>query len=156
MQNERSAEDDVGFVRVSDGGNNFCVENSVDERRHGENEADERAGSADIKERARGANRGAKQNERAECAYQRGRRNEKGITRVNVMMAASEEVPQFMREKNEQQSERERKTGGERSGMVVEECEAVRKLVERNGLVLRVSGGELRASGKASAKSEKK
>ena len=156
MQNERGAEDDVGFVRVSDGGNNFCVENSVDERGHGENEADERAGSADIKERARGANGGTQQYEGAECAYQRGRRNEKGIARVDVMMAAGEEVPQFMREKNEQQSDREWKTGRERNGMAVEECEAVRKLVERNGLVLRVGGGELRASGKASAKSQKK
>lgn len=156
MHDERGAEDNVGLGGIGDGGNNFRMKHSINERRHRENEADEGAGSADIKERARGTNGRTQQNERAESADQRGRRNEKGITRVNVMMAASEEVPQFMREKNEQQSEREGKTGGERSGMPVKKCEAVRKLVERNGLVFRISGGELGARGKASAKSQKK
>jgi hypothetical protein len=156
MQNERGTEDDIGFVGIGDCGNNFRMKHSIDERRHGENEADERPGSADIKQRTRRTNGGTQQNEGSEGAYQRWRRNEEGIARMNVMMAACEEVPEFMREKNEEQSERKRKTGRERSGMAVKEREAARELVERDSLVPRVSCGELRPGGKASAKSEKK
>jgi hypothetical protein len=156
MQNERDAEDDVGFAGIGDGGNDFGVEDSVDERGYRENESHERAGSADVKERAGGPNGGTKQNKGAESADQSRRGNEEGVARMDVMMAASKKVPKFMHEKNEKQSERKGKTGGKRSGMTVEKREAVPEFIERDGLILRVSRGELGAGGKARAEGEKK
>lgn len=151
MQDERDAEDDVGFVRIGDCGNKFRMKHSIDERWYSENEADEGTGGADVKERARRPNGGTQQDEGAEGAYQSWRGNEERIARVNVMMAASEEVPQLMRQKNEEQSQRKGETGNEGSRMAVEERETVREFIERDGLILRVSRGELSAGGKASA-----
>lgn len=156
MQNERDAKDDVGFAGIGDGGNNLGIKNSIEQRGYREDEANKRAGSADVKERAGGPNGGTKQNEGAEGADQCRCGNEERVARADVMMAASKKVPQLMREKNEEQSERKRKTGDKGSGMTVKEREAVPELIERHGLILRVSRGELGAGGKTSAESEKK
>ena len=74
---------------------------------------------------------------------------------MDVMMAARKKVPQLMREKNEEQSEGKGKAGDKRSGLTIKEREAVAELIERDGLVFRVSHGELSAGGKTGAEGEK-
>ena len=71
-------------------------------------------------------------------------------------MAAGEKMAEFMREQNGEKSEGKRKARREGRGMFVEEGEGVEKLVERNGLILRISEGKLSAGDEASAKSKKK
>lgn len=131
------------------------MENPIDQRGNSKNEAYERARSADVEERTIGADRRANEDESAEGADQRRKGNEERITRANVMMAASEEVTQFMSEQNEEQREGERKTCGEGEGVLVNQGERTDELVEGNGLILRISNGELSAGDQASAKSEK-
>lgn len=72
------------------------------------------------------------------------------------MMTTGEDVAEFMGEKNGEQSESEGQAGGQGRGVFVKQREGFDKLVKRDGLILRIGDGELRASDKASAKSEKK
>jgi len=69
-EKQRSAEEHVGLRRVGMGerGNNGGVQHAVEECRHGEQEADDGTGSADVKEGASGANRRANQDKGAEGA----------------------------------------------------------------------------------------
>ncbi len=75
----------------------FRMKNSVEKSRDGEDEAHERARSANIKEGAIRANVGANQDESAEGANERRKGKEIRIAGANVMMAASEEVAEFVR-----------------------------------------------------------
>jgi len=99
-QQERSAENDFGVGRVGDAGNDFGVEKAEDEGGNGENESHERAGGADIEEGAGGANGRAHEDKSAKGADEGGEGNEERIAGVNVVMPASEEVTQFVCEKN--------------------------------------------------------
>jgi hypothetical protein len=76
------------------------VEDAVHERGDGDDEADERAGGADIEERAVGANRRTDEDEGAEGADERGERNEEGITGTDMVMAAGAEVAELVGEEN--------------------------------------------------------
>lgn len=153
-QKEWDAKGEVHILRVVQAGDNFGVQYTVDKRGNGKNKSDERARSADVKECAGRANRRTNQNECAESADERGERNEKRITGADVVMTTSEEVSEFVGEKNGEQSESERQTGGEGGRVLVKKPEGFDKLVQRNGLVLRIGDGELSASDEAGAKSE--
>ena len=87
-------------MQVVEAGNDFGVEYTVSERRDGKNKTYQGAGSADVEKCASGSNRRANQNECAERAHERGEGNEKRITRSNVMMAAGEEMAEFVGEEN--------------------------------------------------------
>ena len=141
-------------LRSCKAGNDFRVENAVGECGNGENETDERAGSADVEECAGGANRRTNQDESAEGADERGEGNEERIAGANVMMAAGEEMAEFVGEKNGEQSEGEGEAGGEAGGMLVEKFEGANEFVEGDGLIVGVGDGELRAGDEAGAKSE--
>lgn len=71
------------------------------------------------------------------------------------MMAASEEMAEFVSEKNGEQSESERKSSRQTRGVLVEKCEGVDKLVDGTGLIIVVSNGELRACYEARTESDK-
>jgi hypothetical protein len=154
-QEERNAEGEVSILSIVQTGNNLGMEHTVDERGNGENKADERTGSADVKERAGGANRRTNQNESAEGTDERRKRNKKRIAGTNVMMTASENMAEFVSEKYGEQSEGEGQAGGEGRGVFVKKREGFDKLVKRNGLILGIGDSELSAGDKASAKSEK-
>lgn len=141
----------MGIVQARDG---FGVQQTVSERRNGKNKTNEWAGSSDVKECASGTNRGTNQNKRAESPDKRGERNEERIAGANVMMTAGEDMAEFVGEKNGEQGECERQAGGEGRGVLVKQREGFDKLVQGNGLVLRIGDGELGAGDKASAKSE--
>ena len=85
------------MIEIRETRHEFRMKNSVEKGRDGEDEAHERARSANIKEGAVGANGGADQDESAERANERWKGKEVGITGANVMMAASEEVAKFVR-----------------------------------------------------------
>jgi len=70
------------------------------------------------------------------------------------MIAAGEEVAEFVGKKNGEQREGEREAREESRGMLVKKFVGVDKLVERGGEILGIRIGELRACGEAGAKRE--
>ncbi len=89
------------------------MDNAVNERGNGYEEADKRSRCANVKERASVANGRANEDEGAERADQGRKRNKEWIAGVNMMMAAREKMAQFVDEKNRQQRQSEGKTGGQ-------------------------------------------
>lgn len=148
------AKDQVPVSRISKAGNEFGMQHPVNECGEGENETHQRAGSADVEERAGRSNRGANEDEGAECAIDVGEGNEERITRTDVMITASEEVAEFVGEKNGEQGEGERQAGSEARGVLVEQSESTHQFVEGCGFSVGVSDRELPASGEAGAKSK--
>ena len=73
---------------------------------------------------------------------------------MNMMMAAGEKMAKFMREKNGHERESKGKAAEKGSRIAVEECEGANELVNRDGLVVSVGGGELRTGSEACAKSQ--
>lgn len=155
-QEQRSAKDDLGVCGAGESGDVLGVEHAVDKCRYSENETDERARGADIKQRTVGADRRTNQDKCAKGANQRGKRNEKRIAGADVMMAAGEEVAEFVCEKDGKQSEGERQARGKAGGLFVQQREGSQQFVEGDGLVLCVCDGELSAGHEACAESEKK
>ena len=72
------------------------------------------------------------------------------------MVAASEKVPQLMREKDSHQSEGERKSSGESPRIFVKQRERPQQFVDRHSLIVSISDRELRARDQASAEREQK
>ena len=132
-QQQRHAEGDIGLVEIRESRNEFRMNDSVEKSRNGKDEAHERARSANIKEGAVGANGGANQNESAERADEGRKRKEVRIAGANVMMAAGEEVAEFVGKKNGKQREREGEACKESGRMLVKKFVRVDKLVERGG-----------------------
>jgi hypothetical protein len=153
-QQEGRAKGKVDALHVGEAGNNFCVPYAVGQGWDGENESYERAGGADVEECARSADWGTNEDERAKCADEGRKGNEERIAGANVMMAAGEEMAEFVGQENGEQCEGEGEAGGEARGMLVEEFEGAHKFVEGDGLVLRVGDGELRAGDEAGAERE--
>jgi hypothetical protein len=151
---QRHAKGDIGVIEICEARHEFHMNDSVEKSRDGENEAHKRARSANIKEGAVGANGGADQNESAERANERWKGKEVRIAGANVMMAAGEEVTEFMGKKNGEQREGEGEARKESGRMLVEKFVGVDKLIERRGLILGVGIGELSAGGEAGAKRE--
>lgn len=151
-QQERSAEDNLGMRGIDDAGNDFGVKKAEEERGNGKDETDKRAGGADVEESASGANRGTDHDESAEGANERREGNEEGIARVDVMVPTSEEVAEFVGEENSQEGSRERHASEKACGIFVKESESGEKIVERNGLIVSVGDGELRAGDETGAK----
>jgi len=132
------------------------VEHTIGERGNRQNETYERTRSSDVKECASGANRGTNKNERSKSAHERRKGNEKRVAGANVMMTTGKEMAELMREQDGEQSEGERQAGGKSWWVFVKKGEGAQKLIERNGLILRVGEGELGAGNEAGAKSEEK
>jgi hypothetical protein len=108
-QQQWHAKGDVGMTEVRETWHEFRVKDSIKEGGDGKDEPHERTRGANIEKGAVGANRGANQDESAEGANERREGKEIGIAGANVVMAASEEVAEFMGEKNGEQREGERK-----------------------------------------------
>src|ERR1700726_4877243 len=83
-------------IGVSNGRGDARMKDAVKERGSGEDETDKRAGGANIEEGTSGADGGTHENECAEGADERGEWDEEGITGVNVMVAAGEEMAEFV------------------------------------------------------------
>lgn len=132
------------------------MEQTEYERGNGEDKADEGAGGADVEERARGANRGTHQDEGAKSADERREGNEERIAGVDAMMAAGEKMAELMGQENGQESGREGQAGEKGYRIFVEKRESAEEFVERDGLIVSVGGGELRAGGEAGAQSKEK
>jgi hypothetical protein len=130
-QQQRHAEGDVGVIEIREARHEFCMNDSIDKSRDGEDEAHERARSAHIKEGAVGANGRADQNEGAERAYERRKRKEVRIAGANVMMAAGEEVAEFVGKKNGKQRKGEGEARKKSGRMLVKKLVRVDKLAER-------------------------
>ena len=73
-----------------------------------------------------------------------------------MMVAAGEEVAEFMCKKDGKQRESKRKTCNETRGILVEELEGSEKFVKGTGIVLGIGHRELRASNEAGAEGQKK
>jgi hypothetical protein len=153
-QQELRAKDEVDVLQVGEAGNNFCVQDAVDQGGNGENEADQGAGSADVEECAGGADGGADQNECAEGADEGWEGKEERIAGANVMVAAGEEMAEFVGEQDGEQREGEGEAGGQARGMLIEEFESADKFLDGSGFVLRVGDGELGARDEAGAERE--
>ena len=151
LKQEWSAEDE--FVVGGDGqaGYEFGVQDAVDERGDRDEEADERTGGADVEERAVGANGRTDEDEGAQRADERGKRNEERIAGADVMMAAGEEVAEFVGEKNGEQRECEGQAGGESQRVAIRQREGADEIVPGNGLVVGIGHREVRAGDEASA-----
>lgn len=144
---QRHAENNVRVRGVNDAGSDLGMKDAKDESGQGKDEADQGAGSADIEEGARGANRRTNHDESAERADERWERNKKWIARMNVMVAAGEEVAEFMGEKNDEQCGGKRQASEKASGILVKKSEGAKKVIERDGLIVSIRNGELRAGG---------
>lgn len=153
---QRHAEHDVSVCGVDDAGSDLGVKNTKDESGHGKKEADQRTGSADIEESAGGSNRRTNHDERAEGSDERWKGNEKRIAGVNVVVAAGEEVAELVSEKNDEQRGGKGQAGEKASWVFVKKREGAKKIVERDGLVVSVRDGELRAGSEASAECQEK
>src|SRR5208283_605035 len=92
-----------------------------------------------------GTYRRTNQDKRAECPDQRGRGNKHRVAGADVVIAAGEVMPQFVRQKNRQQRYREGKSGEKRGRMAIGESERLRKSVQRRSLVVRIGRSEMRA-----------
>ena len=156
MQDERRAEDDLVFGGDGEAGDKFGVHDAVDERWNGDQEANEWAGRADVKERARGANGRPDENERAERADEGRERDKERIAGVNVVMATGEEVAEFVSEENRQQRKREGESSGEGERVTIGQREGANEFVPRDGFVVGVGDGEVRAGDEASAQRQQK
>jgi hypothetical protein len=135
-QDERNAEDDIGMGGIRKSGDNFGVENSIQECGNGEYEADERPRCADIEEGARGPDWGADENERSKSTDQCGSGNEKRIAGPNMVMTTSEKMAKLMRQKDRHECQGEREAAQEASRMAIEEREGANKLINRDGLIV--------------------
>lgn len=155
-QQKRSAEDDIGVRGIDDAGGDLGVKEPKNERGNGKDETNQRTGSANVEKRARGADGRTNQDERTEGANDRREGNEKRVAGMNVMMAASEEMAELVSEKNDQESGSERQTSDEAGRILVKESEGAKEIVERDGLIVGVGDGELRASGEASTERQEK
>jgi hypothetical protein len=72
------------------------------------------------------------------------------------MVAAGEEMAEFVGEQNRQDSDGEGKAGEESGGIFVEEGKGADKLIEGRGLVVGVGDGELRAGRQTRAERQEK
>ncbi|HKW57166.1 MAG TPA: hypothetical protein VJN42_07385 [Candidatus Acidoferrum sp.] len=153
-----STEDDVGLRRIGVGKrrDDSGMEDAINERRNGKNEAYERTGSTNIEERASGADGRTDENKGAESADEGGKGYEKRIGGMDVMATAGEEVAKLMSEKNDEQRGGERQTGEKTSRISVKEGEGVDEFIHGGGLVVGISECELRAGSEASGEGEKK
>lgn len=70
------------------------------------------------------------------------------------MMAAGEEVAEFVSEQNGEESDGEGQAGEERGGMFVEELESADEFVGVDGFIVRIGDGELSSGGETGAESE--
>jgi hypothetical protein len=154
-EEEWNAENEIGLRSVGKIWDDFCVENAIGESGNRQNKTGEGAGSADIEESPRGANRGTDENESAEGTDERREGNEKRIGGTDAMITAGEEVAELVSEKNSEQSDGERDSRGEAGGMLVEKLKGADIFINGSGLIVGVSDGELSAGGEASAKSKK-
>jgi len=131
-QQQRHAEGNVSVTEICKTRHEFRMNDSVEKSRNGKDEAHQRARSANIKEGAVGANGRADQNESAERANERWKGKEVRVAGANVMMAAGEEVAEFVGKKNGKQREGEGEARKKSGRMLVEKVVGVDKLVERS------------------------
>jgi hypothetical protein len=138
-------------IWIGEAGHDFGMQDAEEERGHGDDEADERAGGADVKERSARADRRANHDEGAESADQRWKRNEIGIGGMDVVMAAGEVMAKFVDEEDGEERQRERQATDQCEWMFVEQRECVQKFIEVDGFIFSVSCREVRAGDEASA-----
>lgn len=157
-QKQGSAEEDVGLRRIGmcESRNDTGVKHAIEERRDGKDKTDERAGRANVEESAIGADRRTHENERAEGADERREGNEEGITRVDAMAAAGEEMAEFVGKKNGEESDGEGQASEEAGGIFIEELKSAEEFVKGSGLIFCVGRGELRAGDETGTKRQKK
>ena len=156
LQDERDSKNEIAISIGSKFGDDPGVENAVSQRGQGHQKSDKRTGSADVKQCARGADRRANEKEGAERANECGCGNDKRIARLNVVMTASEVMPQFMGQKNRQERNSEGNSVEKKGGVAIGEAKRFEQGLERSSLVVSVSRGKLRACDERSQKSEKK
>jgi hypothetical protein len=156
MEDQWAAENEAGASGIGEAGHDFGVEDAEDESRDGNEKTNDRSGCADVEESAGGADGRANEDERAHGADQSWKRNEEGITGVDMVLAASEVVAKFMGEENGEESESERKAGSELERVGVDQSESTNEGVPGDGLIFGVGVGELGAGDQAGAEGEKK
>src|SRR5260370_3661585 len=140
MQDERSAEDDLVIRWRGEAGDKLGVDDAVDQRGNGDEEADKRSGRADVEQCACGANGRTDEDEGAKRADQRWEGNKERIAGVNVVVAASEKMGEFVSEENRKQCKRERESGGQGERVTIGESERVNKFVPGDGFVVGAGG----------------
>ena len=136
---------------MSKSGNDTRVQHTIEERRDGKNETDERTGGADVEERAVGANGRTHENEGAERANEGREGNEERIAGMYAMAATGEKMSKFVRQKNREQSDGEGQASEKASRILIEELEGGEEIFDGSALVFGVGGGELRASDETGA-----
>ena len=75
---------------------------------------------------------------------------------MNVVMAAREIVAEFVREQYGQKGQGKRQAGSQRQRLAIEQGESADEFDPRNGLVLCVGCGEMRAGDETSTERQKK
>lgn len=155
-QKQWRAVDDLGVGGVGEAGNELGMEDAVEESGNGEDETDEWAGSAHVKQGAVCEDGGANQDESAEGAVQVGEGNEKRVGGANMVVTAGEKMAEFMGEENEEKSKCERETCGEAEGVLVKESKGAEKFIGGEGFVQSVGSGELGSGDQARAKRQEK
>jgi hypothetical protein len=71
-------------------------------------------------------------------------------------MAAGKKMTKFMRQKNEEKSQREGEAAKEGGRMAIEERQGTNKFIDRDGLVVVVGSGKLSAGSEASTEGKEK
>ena len=155
-EDQWNSEDDVGAGGIRESGDKLGVEDSIDERGNGEKKAYERARRADVEQGTGGADGRADQDECTESANERGSGDEERVARANVMMAAGKKMAEFVRQKNEEESEREGEAAQEGGRMAIEERQGANKFIDRDGLVLVIGNGKLSAGGETGTEGKQK
>ena len=156
LHDRRHSKDQVCIRIHRDRRNDSGVEHTVSEGRESKEKSHERSRSAHVEKGAGRADRRTNQDERAEGADQGRRRYEKGIARADVVMTASEVVPQFVREQNGEQRDRERQSREKQGRMMVGERKHLEESVERSSLIVGVGHSKMSAREKRSEKSNEK
>src|SRR5215469_15729805 len=110
VQQERRSINQFCVRRISKSGHQPSMHHAINERRDGEDETDDGSRGADVKQRTIGAHWRTNQDERAKRAGEVGKGNKKRIGGMEVMVAASKEMSQFMSQKDPEQRRRKRKS----------------------------------------------
>ena len=148
-QQRRAKNHSLRSARMSKGRNEAGMQHAVNERGNREDKSDQRAGSTDIEECARRANRRANEDERSEGSDERGKRDEERIGGADVVAAASEEMAQFVSEKNNKKRYSEGQTRQKARRIFVQQREGTYEIVDGGSLLLGVGAGKLRARNEA-------
>lgn len=134
--------------------NELRMDDAVEQCGNREEKTHDGSRSTNVKQRTIGAHGGSNHDECAKGAGQVGEGNKERIAGAKMMVTASKEMSQLMREQDAQQRGRKGKPREQTGRVFVEKGEAAEESADRCGLIVRIGDGKLRSRHQACAQSQ--